>query len=120
QGRGEHRAQAAAGRELAVADDVPRVAVQIRALDRAALLHRESGDAFSDPDPDHPAGCLEIEARRRGQLARCGIEREQAARLDAEDLARLAEDQPDGLADVEALIHGAASLVERLGLARPS
>ena len=120
QRRGQHGAEPAPRGDLRI-PDAGRVVLDVLALQRAALLHGEAGHALAHPDADPPARLgLEVEAGRRRQLAGRGIQREHAARLHAEHLARLLEDHPDGLAGVEALAHRPPRLEQRLGLPRPA
>ena len=114
--RGQHGAERARLRHLRVAD--ARIVLQVGALLRPALLHGHARDALADPEPD-PAHDLrvEVEARRRRELARGRVEREETAGLDTEHLARLLEDETDRLADVQALVDGVPRFEERLALA---
>src|SRR5262249_20484694 len=104
--------------DLSIPNRVARVAVEIGALHGPALLDGQAGDPLADADADEPTCGLEVQAGCRRQLGGGGIEREETARLHAEHLARLIQDEPDGLADLEALIHGAPGFVEGLRLSR--
>jgi len=117
--RHQHRAQAVGAWQLWVA--YARVGVEITALDRAPLADRPAPDPLTHLDSNvlhHRLG--QIEARHRDELVRQGVERREAARVDAENAARLLQDHADRPVHVEAGGHRAAGLEERACLAGPA
>jgi hypothetical protein len=85
------------------------------------LGDRAAGDALSDPQADLRHHLRrQVEARRRDEIARRGVERHEAARLHTEDDPRLVQDDLDRPVDVEAGGDGASRLDERARLPRPA
>jgi hypothetical protein len=118
QRRHEHRAIAAAAGHVGI----HRAGVdrQVGALHGTSLLHRETRDPLALLQPDRrPQGGRYVEARGHHELARRGIDRQQSARVDAEDAACLFQQDPDRPVHVEAGGDRPACLEERVSFSRP-
>ena len=115
----EHRAKPALALELGKPH--PRVRPGVAALHRPSRLHGEPGDPLAVVEPDRRCHLRrDVEARHQDQVVRERIDGRDAAGVDAEDGARLLQDDADRAADIEARGHGAARFQKRLRLARPA
>ena len=113
----QHRAEAAGAREVRIFR--ARVGPEVAALHRTSLLHRASGDPLSRTQSNgRHRRRRHVEARRHHQLVRRGVDRQQAARVDAEDAPRPLQEHLDRPADIQARRDRPARLEERAGLAR--